>query len=208
MKVYLIRHGESEFNAKGLHQHGGVPLSAHGLLQTEGLAKRFLNIPVDLIIASPYERTKQTAEAITKVVGKPIQFEPLLREVKRPTEIEGKPFDDPATSAIRREMEKNYSNPEWRHSDEENFSDFKKRGLEALRLIENLKGENIVVVSHAEMIRMLVALMMFGDGLTSEESMHVSGFFRSSNTGITICEYINNDWDMFTWNDHAHLAEN
>lgn len=207
MKVYLIRHGESEFNAKGLHQHGGVPLSANGLLQTESLAKRFSNIPVDLIIASPYERTKQTAEAITKVVNKPIRFEPLLREVKRPTEVEGKSFDDPATVAIRRKMEENYTNLEWRHSDEENFSDFKKRGLEALRLIENIKGENIVVVSHAEMIRMLVALMMFGDDLTPDELSHVSKFFRSSNTGITICEYINEDWDMFTWNDHAHLAE-
>lgn len=38
MRVYFVRHGESEYNAKQLFQHGDVPLSEKGRKQAEFLS--------------------------------------------------------------------------------------------------------------------------------------------------------------------------
>ena len=206
MKIYFIRHGESEWNARGLHQHEGIPLSTKGEDQTVQLAKRFLKIQVDRIVASPFERTKQTAEAISSLINKPIDYNTIFREVKRPTSVIGKSYTDSEALSIRNLMSENFEEEDWHHSDEENFFDFKNRGLEALKFLESLNDKNVLVVSHSEMIKMVIALMMFGDKLLPVEFLSVANFFRTSNTGITVCEYKKSKWDMYTWNDHAHLG--
>src|SRR5205823_4115506 len=61
--IFLIRHGESQSNA-GLPTTypKGVKLTERGLEQAECIARYLKSrIPLDLIVTSPYQRTKQTA---------------------------------------------------------------------------------------------------------------------------------------------------
>ncbi len=206
MKVYFIRHGESEANEKNIHQDNTPALSKRGQRQALQVAERLKDVPLELIIASPFVRTIQTAEAIGNALSLPVETDPLFVEIKRPTEIEGKVKTDPSAMELKERILNNWHVPDWRHSDEENFFDFKQRGLRAINYLETLNHQEIAVVSHGEFIRMLLAVMLFGESLTAEQFMTMRLFFVVKNTGVSVCEFEKNRWELLTWNDHAHLS--
>lgn len=205
MKIYFVRHGESILNLQEIHQNGAVPLSKEGLKQAKRVGKRLTKIPVDRIISSPFARAKQTAELIGEAMGKQVAFSSLFVEIKRPTEIEGRPVHDPEVLTIKTKIVENWHDPHWRHSDEETFYDIKGRAMKALKYLATLKSENVVVVIHGEILRMLVSVMIFGEDLDAHQFKKMRVFFNLSNTGLTICEYEKGSWKLVTWNDHAHL---
>lgn len=64
MTVYLIRHAESVSNAgERTASHGGAELSSEGRRQAEALTAR-IGFRPDLIVVSPFVRTRQTAEPL------------------------------------------------------------------------------------------------------------------------------------------------
>lgn len=65
-KTYLVRHGESVANTKGIYQGQtfNTPLSDVGKLQAKALAKYFDEVNIKKILASPLLRTKQTAQEV------------------------------------------------------------------------------------------------------------------------------------------------
>jgi broad specificity phosphatase PhoE len=81
--VTLLRHGESEGNAKGYHQgQTDFPLSIKGVQQAEALAQYWLDRQetFDQIISSPLLRALQTAEIIARYLKMPIEQNPLWME--------------------------------------------------------------------------------------------------------------------------------
>jgi broad specificity phosphatase PhoE len=206
MKIYFVRHGESENFAANQQQGDTSPLSPKGIEQAESLAKRFINTPVDLIISSPHQRAKQTAEIINKNLNKELIIEDLLKENIKPTELDNKSSDDPEVVKIKKQLFEHFDDPEWRYSDEENFFDIKDRAEKALKYLVNLKKENVLVVSHGTIIRMIFVIMMFGKDFTRKEFSAVQEFFGMENTGISIAEQGGyRGWKMQTWNDTTHL---
>lgn len=208
MNVYFVRHGESVYNKKGLYQDAQVPLSERGEHQAAYVAERFSSIVIDRIITSTFLRAKKTAQIIQKKIHAPLTLSSLFVEYKKPTLIEHRPVHDPDVMKIRSLMFEKMHDDSFRHSDEENFSDLKKRAEKALRFIRGQKEENILVVTHGEFLRMIVAVAMFGEKLTSHELVRFLTFLETRNTGITYCAYTKeNGWKLIIWNDHAHLGE-
>lgn len=205
MKVYFVRHGESVGNAKRIHQDGSAPLSEKGISQAETLAKRFENIEVDKIIASPFKRAEETAEIINKVLNKPIEYSDLFIERKRPTSIEGLEYIHEEAVKTRTLIEENYHDPKFKHSDEETFFEMKDRATKAIDNLSKLTEENILVVSHSDFIICMLGVMIFGDKFESGEDLELNSALKSNNTGITLCEFTDR-WRIRTWNDHAHLG--
>lgn len=67
MKVYLVRHGESEANIKGLFSGiTDTPLSKKGIDQANEVSKKLSDIKFDKIYSSPLYRAIDTAKNITK----------------------------------------------------------------------------------------------------------------------------------------------
>ena len=65
MDIYLIRHGETDYNKqKRLQGVGDIPLNARGIELAEKTAKGLRDIPFDKIYTSPLIRAKKTAEII------------------------------------------------------------------------------------------------------------------------------------------------
>jgi broad specificity phosphatase PhoE len=207
MKIYFVRHGESTYNAKELFQHGNVPLSEKGKKQAEFLAKRFTKIPIDLIISSHYSRGKETAEIINKKLKKKIIFSKLIGEMKMPKESIGKYAFSDEVRKIKEAIIKNAGNPKWHYSDEENFTECKRRIGKFFKYLNGLKEENVLIVSHGGPIRMMVMFMIFGNKIKPETFYKFIDVFRVTNTGITMCEREKNGhWNLWTFNDHAHLG--
>lgn len=204
--VYFVRHGESTHNAKGLHQDGLVELSEQGFKQAEFVAKRFLHIRVDTIIASPFTRARQTAETISAAVNLPIEFNELFVETLPPSEVIGKSKDDPEVISMHEKFRENMDNPQWRYSDEENFQDRIARAKKAVGYLEGINKNSILVVSHGAFIRYMLATMVLGEELKPSQWHRVIRFFHTTNTGITVCKYdTEHRWKLYHWNDVAHL---
>ena len=86
MNLYLIRHGETDWNAEGrLQGRTDVPLNARGIEQMRRVAKEMkrMGIKADLLVTSPLMRAKKSADVVSNVLDyarKDIVVEPLLIE--------------------------------------------------------------------------------------------------------------------------------
>lgn len=81
LRLIVVRHGETAWNVDTRIQgHLDVPLNTRGLWQADRLAGALADEPIDAIYSSNLIRARQTAEAIGRVSGVPVQVEAGLRE--------------------------------------------------------------------------------------------------------------------------------
>ena len=80
MSILLIRHGETDSNRERIVQLPETPLSTRGRDQAERLAQRFLSAPPAAILSSDLSRAAETAAALSRAIGHPVEEEPLLQE--------------------------------------------------------------------------------------------------------------------------------
>jgi isoleucyl-tRNA synthetase len=86
-KYFMMRHGESEGNAQGFFDSDGVQTNAlteKGRTQVEAAAQKLKNKGIQKIYASPFMRTRQTAEMIAETLGfskDSILYDERLREL-------------------------------------------------------------------------------------------------------------------------------
>jgi len=73
MTIYIVRHGETDLNSKGVMQ-GQIdePLNNVGLELAEITGKTMKGIQFDYCISSPLSRAKETAEIILRESGNDI----------------------------------------------------------------------------------------------------------------------------------------
>ncbi|MBR4015687.1 MAG: histidine phosphatase family protein [Anaerotignum sp.] len=199
-RFYLIRHGETDWNKGGRYQGWtNIELNENGREQARLLGKRFAYLPLDAIYVSPLNRAIATAEPMAKAKGltpivdehfKEINFgEWEGHTIQELSEKYGKVytdfFDDPFS----------YPMP-----GEGSFQNVMKRAVAGFEELEKRhKGENIAIVSHGGLLRvMLVALL----GLDNR-------FYRKTwmtNTSITMLDVMEDGRRLLmTLNDKAHL---
>ena len=82
-ELFLIRHGQTESNVAGLlHGSTDVPLNPLGLRQAEQVALRIQDMTnIASIYASPLQRARVTADAISRRTGLPLNLHPGLAEM-------------------------------------------------------------------------------------------------------------------------------
>jgi broad specificity phosphatase PhoE len=208
MKVYFVRHGESVFNARRIHQHGEVELSEQGREQASFVAKRFKSIDFEIIISSDYERAKTTARIIGQETGKEVLLTELARERKLPSVFHGRAVDDPELEPDKELIVRNIRDPKFRHSDEETFYELRDRAIRFIKYLEGREEQNLLVVLHGTILRYILSAMAFGNDFDWDAYISFASFLRLDNTGITVCEKSDPDrWQMITWTDNAHLGE-
>lgn len=80
MAIYLIRHGETEFNTARILQLPETPLNRKGLAQADRLALRLAGENISDILCSDLVRAVMTAEKIRAATAAPLRLSPLLQE--------------------------------------------------------------------------------------------------------------------------------
>lgn len=78
--IYLIRHGETAYNARRILQTQDVPLSEVGLEQAQRLAERLADAGIARVLSSDLERAVMTARALAATSGAPLHLDALLQE--------------------------------------------------------------------------------------------------------------------------------
>lgn len=208
--IYFVRHGETVLNAEHIRQGPEGPLSERGKQQAAETGKRLVGFPIDVMIASPFERTRQTAEIINSYLHKPLDYSELLRERKNPTEIIGKWYDDQEVRKIIDMIDKSFHESNFRYSDEENFEDLKLRAHQLLDFLEARPEKHILCVTHGIFLTMVIAYMQYREKLTSEAYAKLTFFNPANNAAITVCEFDPLDtsspehgWSLLAWNDYS-----
>lgn len=211
MRVYLVRHGESEGNAGFILQGAAGSLTEKGRRQAEYVAKRCERLSIDAVVASTMQRTRETAEIINKRLEKQIDYSDLFVERGRSKEEIGARRDDPKAMEAERMRVGNFKVPGYRYSDEENFDDLKARARKALEHLAGRSEDRILVVSHGIFARIIAAYAIFGEELTALDCERFIERFHMKNTAISVFELNQTPrgpaWSLVTWNDHAHLDE-
>ena len=84
MKIYYVRHGQTDFNLMKKMQGGGTEkdLNETGINQAQETKKNLENIKFDVILCSPMNRAKQTAQIIDNGRNLPIITDERIRERK------------------------------------------------------------------------------------------------------------------------------
>ncbi len=185
MNLYIVRHGQTEWNIIGRMQGSSdIPLNQVGRQQAENVARRFQSIPLHAAYASPLSRAYDTAEAIVRGRSLFIEKEPALMEVGFGV-WEGKSFE---------EMDSVYAEPFHAFmNDPEHFpapqggDDMQKRLVDMRAFLQRLlqqytQGENVLLVTHGFAIRILLSVIM------DAPLKYMSAFFMG-NTSISIIRY-------------------
>jgi probable phosphoglycerate mutase len=156
--IWLVRHGESTWNALGLIQgHAEGPrLTEKGREQSAAAADGLRDGAVEAIYASDLERAQETAAFVGSALGLSVQSHPALRE-RCFGVFEGRPLTslDSADSGIRDDRVVDASvRPEGGESLDEMYG---RVGSFVEWLEEQGHGGDVVVVTHGGTIRALRA---------------------------------------------------
>jgi len=208
--IYFVRHGESELNRKGIRQGPEGGLSDEGRMQASRTAQKFPKKKgkPEVIISSPYERARQTAEIIARELGMQVESCDLLVERRNPSDIIGRSIEERGVKLIVDQIEKTFHDDNFRHSDEENFADLKERAKKLLAYIADREEKRIIMVTHHVFLKMIVSCMLYGDNLTASLYNTLSYFNWIDDAGMTICQYTphwfkKDEWKIITWNDEG-----
>jgi probable phosphoglycerate mutase/uncharacterized phosphatase len=187
--LYLIRHGETEWNkSRRIQGHSNVDLSEVGEQQAERLAARFSNFSFSAIYSSDLKRAIATARRLAQTVGIPVKPLPSLRE-RCYGQWEGLTYEE-IKQRFQDENETLYGI--------ESFEAMQQRALDCLtNLATEHPDENIAVVSHGGFINAFLHYVTNGKLGT--------GITKIENTSVTLCRYKTNRWEVVKVNDTVHL---
>ena len=189
-KIYLIRHGQTEWTISG--QHTGItdiPLTAKGALEAECVGKRLQKQLFDKVLVSPLQRAKKTCE-IAGFMDRAI-IEPSLRECNY-GEYEGKRSKD--IHEIR---------PNWNiflHGAPggESIRDIENRAAYICRILQETQGD-VAIFSHGHFLRALAAYFIH---LSIAAGRHL----LLSPAALCILSYERTIPVISLWNDTSHLS--
>ena len=191
MKVYLIRHGQSEGNRLSLHcGWSDTPLSELGHAQAKAAGVHLKDIPFDRIYCSDLPRARQTAA--DALPGCEPVYSPLLREVSVGT-LAGRLMADCAAE---------YGEAYYEANRKQDFSPF--GGETQQQMCQRLKR---FFTEELEQITDCERVAVFGhEGTVHQMMNHAVGHeillehLQVDNASVTVFSYENGVWKLEKWN--------
>lgn len=179
--IFLMRHGESEYNAKKMVQgHIDTNLTQKGLLQAKYAGEFLKNSNIKKIISSDLKRAHQTAITVAEVLKVPVVVDRRIREMHFGT-WEGLSYD----YIYKNHLEEFYNwlaNPvKYPLKKQEDITHFERRLRSFLEDIKSQDEDSILVVGHGGSVQGLLCIAM-------ELGMENLWKFKHNNTGISLIE--------------------
>ncbi|TEB06804.1 Phosphoserine phosphatase 1 [Pelotomaculum schinkii] len=202
-RVYLIRHGETEWNNTMKFQGvTDIPLSERGRRQAVSLGKRLAALKLDAFYASDLVRARETATIISSRHGMSIVTVPALRELNFGA-WEGLTIAE-IKELFAGEIEQWWENPfSIRIPGGETYNELIERSVNAIKeIIARHSDGRIAVVSHGGPIRSIVGSVL---------EMDLGKYWRLGlhNGSLSILDFTGWEYGILTlFNDCSHLAGN
>ncbi|NWA60363.1 2,3-diphosphoglycerate-dependent phosphoglycerate mutase GpmB [Pantoea sp. B9002] len=204
LQVYLVRHGETVWNAaRRIQGQSDSPLTEKGELQAQQVGERVKSLGITHVIASDLGRTRRTAEIIADACGCNVTLDARLRELNMGC-LEQRPLDGLT------EEEENWrktlvdGTTAGRIPGGESMAEMAARMHEALNaLLELPAGSRPLIVSHGMALGVLVSTIL---GLPA----HAERRLRLRNCSISRVDHQQSAWLAAGWvvetaGDVSHL---
>jgi len=196
MKVYVIRHGQSEGNRLSLHcGWSDTPLSALGHAQAQAANDYLKDIPFDRIYCSDLPRARQTAQ--DALPGCEPIYSPLLREVGVGT-LAGRLMADCAAEygAVYREANRAQDFSPFGGETQQQMRDRLRRFF--AEELEPLEGcDHVAVFGHEGTVHQLLSYALGYDVML--------GNILVENASVSVFSYENGCWKLEKWNHTGAL---
>jgi probable phosphomutase (TIGR03848 family) len=170
--IALVRHATTAATGKRLGGWTpGVHLDARGIGQAEAAAERLAPLPVEAVYASPLERTQETARIVAAPHGLRVRTRREIGEVDY-----GEWTDQPLGQLRRRKLWPVIQTTPSRVTfpGGESIRGAQGRAVDAIEtLAAEHRGRTVVVVSHADVIKAVLAHFL-GMPLDTFQRLHVS----------------------------------
>jgi len=203
-QLYVIRHGETEWNIEGRIQgHANSALTATGIAQAQALGEHLQHHTFSAFYSSDLDRAYHTAQAIAAKHTQSIQLEPLLREKCLGV------FEGLLRAEMQTQYPTEYQQYKFNHADYvipgggESGQQFLQRCIDCFnRLVQNHRGETVAVVTHGGVITNLFKYVV---GLPVAAPRR----FQALNTSVNRFTYDHQDasWFLDSWGEVSHLAK-
>ncbi len=158
MKLFLLRHGESEGNKDNKFRgRTDFPLTNNGREQAYSAGEYLKHKNIDIIFSSPLIRAKETAKIVGNILNKQIIIEESFNNIKL-GEWEGKTKEF-IKNNYPNEWDIWISNPEkLKLKNMETLENIKNRALKKINEIKNVnKYENVLIVTHRAILKPTIA---------------------------------------------------
>jgi broad specificity phosphatase PhoE len=169
-EVYLVRHGETEWNRTGRRQGQlDSPLSDSGTAEIQQIAERIGLLPVDGVFSSPLGRAISTAQIYARALHHTVTTVDDLQEIDH-GDMSGMTNEEIELAFPGELARRSHGKYLWRFPDGESYADADLRAASALRQIAESGRLRPLVVSHEMIGRMLLRNLLV---LEPEEGLNL-----------------------------------
>ncbi|MBN2064666.1 MAG: histidine phosphatase family protein, partial [Sedimentisphaerales bacterium] len=199
-KIYIVRHGETNWNIEGRMQGWlDIPLNEAGLKQTQAVALALVGRGIDRIYSSDLSRAADTAKEIGRVLDLPVDLEPGFRE--RHCGIgQGLTLAELAEKFPQVAHQFLQGGPDYAIPEGESIRQRHDRCKAALETVSaRHPGQTILIVAHGGT---LSSIFNFVLALAPDTPRHHSLF----NGSINRVSVKNGHWQLDTWGEILHQS--
>jgi broad specificity phosphatase PhoE len=199
-KIYIIRHGQTDFNLQNIVQGSGVDssLNAQGRVQAMAFFQRYKRIPFDKVYTSALKRTKETVEPFL-AMGIPVESMAGLNEISWGTKEGYKitPEEDEYYHYMLKQWE--LGNTSLRIEAGESPEDVVRRMQPALdHILAREQEKTVLICMHGRAIRILLCLLL-------NYPLKSMDMFEHENLCLYRVDYNGAFFGVDLYNDTTHL---
>ncbi|MCP1145255.1 histidine phosphatase family protein [Lysinibacillus endophyticus] len=187
--ICFVRHGETEWNTlRKIQGRADIPLNTIGIKQAHECKTYFTNTEWDVLVSSPLQRARQTAEIINEHLNLNIHIMNEFIE-RNYGDIEGLTLEQRASLY-----------PDLTCPNQESLEQVKERTLYGLnKLHQTYTNQKIIVVAHGGVIKIILSTLSNGQiGL---------GKTKLTNGSLSNIRFEDGCWKVDNYNQVCHLKE-
>jgi len=197
--IYVVRHGETEWNLIGKQQgRMDSPLTNRGTQQAIALAKGLVNRGIEFIYSSDLGRALKTAKLISASLELPIQIDKRLRE-RHLGSLQGLTKKEFRYQHIEEWEKFNSGDPDYCFPGGESARQRFKRTVTCVEELAKLHtGQTILIVAHGGVLN---SLFYKSISIPLSDPRKFSLF----NAAINSFSISGDSWCLDTWGEISHL---
>jgi broad specificity phosphatase PhoE len=198
MRLYFVRHGQSEANVQMVISNRDLPhpLTELGRQQSEALARLLAEVPLTAIYSSPIVRAAQTAQIVAAIKDQPVEIAEALREPDCGI-MEGRSDEDAWADhdRVMRDwaVERKFDS---RIEGGESFHDLRARFVPFINRLVAVHGDtdhHILLITHGSLLYLMLPLV-----LTNIDPVSVREY-PLPNTAVIVAERQANNLVCLEW---------
>ncbi len=201
-KIYLVRHGQTDFNLQGVVQGSGIdaPINSTGQAQAAAFFEAYGSVPFDQIYHTALIRTKQSIQAFIDL-GIPTRALSELNEISW-GDYEGTPMTPEEGEYYRHMLHQwQQGNLDYAIAGGESPNTVAIRMRRGIEIILNGPGETILVCMHGRAMRIFLSLLLNYD-------LRYMDQFEHNNLCLYLLEELpDRTFTIKKFNDQDHLMD-